>query len=74
MKKDDDIESEADKYEQESFTDSDGFMSIPEGMEEELPIQNNRRKNRLKMFPLKKVGTRVGTRVGTQETQQPRGF
>ena len=37
--KDDDIESEADKYEQESFTDSDGFMSIPEGMEEELPFK-----------------------------------
>ena len=36
--KDDDIESEADKYEQESFTDSDGFMS-PEGMEEELPFK-----------------------------------
>lgn len=37
--KDDDIESEADKYEQESFTDSDGFMSITEGMEEELPFK-----------------------------------
>lgn len=37
--KDDDIESEADKYEQESFTDSDGFMSVPEGMEEELPFK-----------------------------------
>ena len=37
--KDDDIESEADKYEQESFADSDGFMSIPEGMEEELPFK-----------------------------------
>ena len=37
--KDDDIESEADKYEQESFVDSDGFMSIPEGMEEELPFK-----------------------------------
>ena len=37
--KDDDIESEADKYEQESFMDSDGFMSIPEGMEEELPFK-----------------------------------
>lgn len=37
--KDDDIESEADKYEQESFTGSDGFMSIPEGMEEELPFK-----------------------------------
>ena len=37
-------------------------------------LLDNRCKNRLKMFPLKKVGTRVGTRVGTQETQQPRGF
>ena len=41
--KDDDIEAMADeaeeKYEQQSLTDSDGFMSVPEGMEDELPFK-----------------------------------
>lgn len=41
--KDDDIEAMADeaeeKYEQQSLTDSDGFMTIPEGMEDELPFK-----------------------------------
>ena len=27
------------KYHQESMTDKDGFMSIPEGMEDELPFK-----------------------------------
>ena len=27
------------KYEQQSLTDSDGFMTIPEGMEDELPFK-----------------------------------
>lgn len=39
----DDIEAMADeaeeKYHQESMTDKDGFMSIPEGMEDELPFK-----------------------------------